>query len=341
MAVERDTEDDLLIRACELFLEEEGRPPVSDVAHQLGEEFGEPVSRERVYRLLSEARRRGILRFRVRGENQLQQAIAAKYDLPPERLHVLGVRGPSAVAQVASAAAEFTVDRILEIKRGQTRVRLGLGGGRTMMHYSRELAAALLSRTGIPKLGLHALSSGFNVYEPRTAPVSFFGHFAEVPTDIEYVGLFSEAVVDAGDYDAVKEAFGVKESFDEKDKIDIIVTSLADARDRHGSLNDVSVGVNRREELRANEWVGDCAYLPYSNEGPIELVNGKRAVTLFELRELAYRVEQGKEVLLVAGPCPACGEDRGEALRPLLARPELRVWSHVFLDVGAAQAVLR
>jgi hypothetical protein len=93
--------------------------------------------------------------------------------------------------------------------------------------------------------------------------------------------------------------------------------------------------------LEREGWVGDVQYRPYSPRGPIESDAQIRAVALFELRELVAHARQpDKHVVLVAGPCPTCGNLRSDALRPLLEQPKLKVWTHLVTDVNSARALL-
>ena len=45
-------------------------------------------------------------------------------------------------------------------------------------------------------------------------------------------------------------------------------------------------------------------------------------------------------MVVVAGPCGACGQSKHEAIRPLLEVPSLKVWTDLMLDVGTAQKLL-
>jgi DNA-binding transcriptional regulator LsrR (DeoR family) len=91
-------------------------------------------------------------------------------------------------------------------------------------------------------------------------------------------------------------------------------------------------------------WVGDVQFRPYSAEGPLpENVCPVRAVTLFELDELVRIAKDrtnGKYVVLVAGPCGECGETKKNALRPLLANEQLRLWTHLIVDAKTAKELL-
>ena len=246
---------------------------------------------------------------------------------------------------VADAAAEQIVQLIHEVGETKERVRIGLGGGGTIMSVARALASRLRSEGSLPKLGLHALSSGFDVNNPWTAPVSFLGYFDQAAPDIEYVGLFASAVVHVEQYEHVKTLPGVEESFRKASQIDIVVTSLASASDKHGELNRfMNLGEKSNgsvEELKRCGWVGDVSYRPYSKTGPIAAAGKIRAVSLFELKDLVELARKpNKHVLLVAAPCGICNEPKAEALRPLLTEGRLRLWTHLLTDLTTAQNLL-
>jgi DNA-binding transcriptional regulator LsrR (DeoR family) len=336
-------DDSLLISVCDRFLEKDAS--IMDIVRWLQDEHGIPVKRENIYPLLREARNRGYLSILPPPERYLHQRICDRFDAKKDRIHVLRVRGATARDYVANAAAEYIVKLIHEVGETKERARIGLGGGGTIMRVARALAPRLRSEGSLPKLGLHAVSSGFDVNNPWTAPVSFLGYFDQAAPDIEYVGLFASAIVDANEYDHVKTLPGVEESFLKAKEIDIVVTSLAAATDEHGELNRfLNVGEKKAqgvEALRRSGWVGDVSYRPYSNTEPITKSKAIRAVSLFELKDLVELANQpNKHVVLVAAPCGICNEPKGEALRPLLQERNLRLWTHLFMDLTTAQSLL-
>ena len=90
---------------------------------------------------------------------------------------------------------------------------------------------------------------------------------------------------------------GVKVPFLEARKIDIVVTSLAQAGSPHGLLNEFLrlYRVNSHRLPKAGH-VGDIQLPPFSEEGPLPVAGGKRP------------------------------------LRPLLARPALRAFDRLISD---------
>jgi DNA-binding transcriptional regulator LsrR (DeoR family) len=338
----KDFPDSLLISVCERFLKEH---KVMDIVRWLREEHDVQMKRENIYPLLREARKRGYLHILPPPDGHLQQRICDRFELEKERVHVLRVRGDTARDYVANAAAEQIVRLIHEVGEVKDRVRIGLGGGGTIMRVARALAPRLRSEGSLPKLGLHALSSGFDVNNPWTAPVSFLGYFDQAAPDIEYVGLFASAVVEVERYEHVKTLPGVEESFRKASQIDIVATSLASASDKHGELNRfMNLGEKSNgnvKELKKRGWVGDVSYRPYSKTEPITAAGRIRAVSLFELEDLVDLAQKpNKHVVLVVAPCGICNESKAEALEPLLKESNLRLWSHLLMDMTTAQDLL-
>jgi hypothetical protein len=266
---------------------------------------------------------------------------------------------------VAIAAAEMALKVILAIAAragsrangGRTRgdgndepeVHVGFGAGATTMLVARHLAELLRKQVKPPRVVLHALSSGFNVTEPATAPVAFFNFFHGIP-GVTYRGLFAPAYVVPTDWDTTRGQFGVRESFAEKDSIQVIITALASRVDDHGELNrfmelNPQEGKETRRILDDEEGrVGDVMYRPFSATAPITRHVGIRAVTLFELDDLRSAAQdERKAVILVAGPCgsPGCRRSRSDALLPLLEQPSLDVWSHLVTDDFTAVECLK
>lgn len=341
----RGIPDTVLIRVCELYLAGNPRATATTIARQVSEETGIAINREHVYPLLTEARRRGYLSLLPASDHTLAAEIAKQYGHAAETIHVCSVVGKSTCDFVADAAAEFAVTLIKQRAGSTDRVGIGLSGGWTMMKVARNLAMRLRSEPDVPALGLHILSSGFDVENPSTAPVTFLGYFADLPTKIDSVALFTTPVVDAETYERAKKERGFEKALKRKDEIDIVLTSLAWAEDEHGALIDLAqiddAAVRTLESLRRNGWVGDVGYLPYSDSAPLRMT-GKRAVSLFDLDELIRDVRaERRHVVLVAGPCPQCDRLRDRALLPLLANSDLKVWSHVFIDYRTAHAVRR
>jgi DNA-binding transcriptional regulator LsrR (DeoR family) len=341
-----DIDDALLIEICQRFLTAESRVKIADwLTQELGREF----SREAVYPQISRALRRGFIRLDPPTNVILQQRIADQFKQDRNEIHVIDARGEMARDLVADAAARHIIELIVEVSHVKKRVCIGLGGGGTVDRVARSLANYLRKQLTLPPLALHALTPGFDVFRPLTAPVSSLGYFDGIDTDIEYVGLFAPAVVPSEAYAEVTSRHGIVDSFDKAAEIDIVITSCARAADEHGELNrfmqvaSKDDGDQTEKALLKAGWLADVTYRPYNEFGPISLDHGIRGVTLFELEDLVrlVRDHENKHVVLIAAPCGQCHEPKAAALRPLLSQPEtLKLWNHLFLDTRTAQALM-
>jgi DNA-binding transcriptional regulator LsrR (DeoR family) len=349
--------DELVFAVCRRFLEEAPKSKkgvATAIALWVRKEFRiEDFSRERVYALVWEAARRNMLLFNPPCHEQLAHEIAtrfgiAEYRARPERIQVVNVRGVEANRAVCDAGADLILRLLRRLKqRGRKEVHLGLGSGASAMMVARRLAAVLRTDRNCPNLVLHALSTGgFSFDNPtRDAPITYFGLFEDALVDVDYVGLFCPTVVKCENYRDLQETPGVRESFEKRHKIDIVVTSFATADDRHGLLQRFFESVGGRRELRQLVelgWVGEIQFRPFSADGPILTREGNRAVTLFEIAELVELARTpDKFIVLLSAPCIACKKPRVPALRHLLTNPALKVWTHLVADVKTAVALLQ
>ena len=74
--------------------------------------------------------------------------------------------------RVATTAAKKTEELNEERSMNKDELRIGVGGGWTTMLMARRLAALLHSEKQLPtSLTIHALSTGFDVHAPHTAPL--------------------------------------------------------------------------------------------------------------------------------------------------------------------------
>jgi DNA-binding transcriptional regulator LsrR (DeoR family) len=136
-------------------------------------------------------------------------------------------------------------------------------------------------------------------------------------------------------------------SFKKRDEIDIIFTSLASADDEHGLfrqyfeyLRDENLVPSVFESLQNQGWVGDILFQPFSETGALT-PKPYRAVALFTFDELAaFSRRPGKHVVVIGGPCGKCGAPKTNALRPLLANPDARLWTRLIIDRDTALGLL-
>jgi hypothetical protein len=331
--------EELAFRATEWFLDDV-RP--QEIANRLSEIAGDKVTRQDVYPMLRDAVEFGYLLLSPPVHRSLQNALEK---LPNKgSVRVVNVpRTDSTSEHLAAAAAELVLDLIRDIggERATVPVHVGLGIGGMSMRFSRHLAALMRADRASQRLVVHALTPAGSVSAPLENPISSFSYFHDAVDDVEFVGLFAEPIVPCERYDAeVMTNPIVRRSFEQKDKIDIVITSLADGTHEHGSLRQYLEEWNLPFD-RSDEWAGDVQLRPYSAKGPILLEHGGKPVTLFELPELVAMAEKrNKYVVLVCGPCGKCRHSKAEALYPLLTQASLRLWTHLVVDRDTGSEVL-
>ena len=150
--------------------------------------------------------------------------------------------------------------------RKRQRIHLGFGGGGTSLMVARQLAPILRAELTLPPLTIHALSSGFDVSRPLSAPGAFFSMFSELE-DVEFVGLFCPPFVEWDRFDADRSLPGIEEAFAQSEKVHIAVSSMAQAGDEHGLLNWFFENYGKDHELvrlAKRGHVGDVFWQPYS-----------------------------------------------------------------------------
>ncbi len=369
--------DELIFAVCDRYFYQMGRPTqqasggeekkrgaAAAVAEWIQKEKHRPdITREKIYPLFWEACQRGFLLLQAPTEKGLTHKLEEYFGLEPYHgeIRVVNVLGDSAAKHVTSTAADLIVeliDRVWDDKKKKfpndpekQAVHLGMGAGYAAMLVAKRLAQKILSGEDVPQLVLHAISSGgFLPNEPHKSPSTYFTYFDPSLTNIKFEALFSATVVDSDDYERQIANPGVRYSFEQRDKIDIVVTSLAAADHEHGLLvqylthlmDQGLLAKDTVEKMRRAGWVGDVQFRPYTVNGPLERICPVRAVTLFELEELVNMANEnnGKYVVLVAGPCGECGSTKKHALKPLLANEKLRLWTHLVTDARTARELL-
>jgi DNA-binding transcriptional regulator LsrR (DeoR family) len=339
--------DGLLVEVCNRFIHGKEKP--GDIAKWLSTRVEGGATREQVYPLLREAVRRNLLVILPPRSIRVTERIADRFfhGKGSDQIHVVEAGAHSARDLLPDFVANLIVSKILKLGGPNRRVRVGLCGGTMIMWVARSLAAQLSSTESLPKLGFHAITAGYSVHNPCTAPITFLSLFDRVRTDIDYVGLFAPPIVSSEAYDHVVTLPGVQESFKRAAEIDIVVTSLAKAADDHGELRGFLdlAGEPTKKSIKALEgrgWVGDLMYQPYSSQGPLVNVTVQiRPVSIFDLEGLKKMAKKhNKHIIVVAGPCTICHATKTTAVRPLLESPDLKVWTDLVMDLTTAEELL-
>lgn len=333
----------LIYRVCELFFKEDKK--VSEIAVRINQEFGCHLKRESIYPLLAQGREHGFVRLVPPLDEQMPALLAERFHHDPNSVKVVDLCGTSAADTVAMQTAEVVLSLVKRVLcAGRKSVALGLGPGRATLEVCRDMANLMRADPELPNgcLRLHAITGGGPAKHPEFAPISFFNLF---PTRFvaECNGLFSETLVTVQEFKRLIKRADISQAFEQRKEIDVVVTSRGAVDDEHDLyttlLNAEKVTLGN---LKAKRWLGNVQYRPYTAEGPaVEGPNDLRAVTLFELSDFVEMAQRrDKHVVLIARSCSKCHNPQAEALRPLLTVPELKVWSHLVMDVAVAQAIL-
>lgn len=336
----RDMPDEIVLQTCERFLKGE---TVADIGTWLKATIP-GGSREKIYPMMREAVRRGLLQLRSRMDYDRPARIRERFPNAPSDIAVVKAFGPYASDHVACQAAQMALTLIKQLDKDQ--VHIGFGAGNTVKRVVRYLSEMLQDEDELPALALHALGTGFAVTDPSTSAATFLGffHSLEKHTPVEYFNLLAAPFVKWNEYAQLRNRKDLQKYFEAAESIDIVITTLNSAHHEHGLLDQFMrlQGGPHREQLKDAGWVGDVLWRPYSTTGPITQDTGIRAVTILELDQLVRMAgKRDKHIIMVAGPCSLCGEDKSVALRPLLSAPTLRLCNHLVTDLTTAEHLIR
>jgi len=337
---ELDHEEKMAL-VCRLFCAGE-KPSV--IAERIQKDYASnKFSRQSVHRMLRKAAEAGRFRFAPRASFILSDKLRQRYHW----LAGVEVVHTNDFEDVAYQGAQTLIHLVQDVGRGsRQKVHVGFAGGHAM-HRLAQIFAQLLDESDedLPEtLVLHALVAGFDVRDPTTDPNTFFTLFnnrTSVNTRYEYVGLRTPPVVQAGEYDTLRNSEGISESYERAGDLDIIVTSAADWTDEHSNFRQyMEKSAGCAEMLVKGGCIGDMLWLPVGPHGPLNVQTKIRSMTLIELGELPSFMEKGKHVLLVLGPCAMCRRTKSRVLSAILAS-EQRLISHLVVDTRSVKEALR
>jgi hypothetical protein len=357
--------DAIVYRVCDLFLSQERQPgksgrrrKVEEIAQTIEREFGETVSRETIYPMLTRGRELGFIRLVPPVNEVLAGEVANEFGLSTDELEVVNVHGRSAGAQVAAAGAQFVMDLARDMwarkplsqrdpEKRENAIRLGLGPGRAALDFARAFSRLMVADTDPIPFELIAITAGAPADEPEYAPPSFFNVFPK--GRVYFVGFFGGLLVPADRVDDYRKLPGAREAFEKADEIDIVITAMGDPKDKDDLLTKSLTSAREvQEELTdvtvemPDDWKGNVQYRPYTDSEPyMEQGNSLRALTVFELEDFCEMANDRKRhVVLLARQCGLCGRSRADSLRPLLTQDKLKVWSHLVMDIPTARELL-
>lgn len=318
----------------------------AEIIEAVYDRVGITITRQNVYDVVRKAVERQML-FISPPRDMALEAEINKFE-NKGRVEVVDNRGCSS-GYVHNVGAEVVYDLIKAYSQeGRTEVHIGLGIGYSTLNLAHGLAAHVRADRKLPKLVIHALSTSHTVGDPLEAPNSFFQLFTGAACEVEFVGLYAEAIVKCDDYEHTLGGPIAEEAFRRRDEIDIVVTSLGSSQDRAGYMYQYAERFGDGAsiaELQERNWQGDVQLRPFSANGPIELEHGYKPVTLFELSDLVKLARKPtRHVVLLGGrgrPYGNGATSKVSALLPLLSEPSLHVWDHIVIDYATAEELAK
>ena len=330
----------ILMDICELFLKEKVKEKrtADYIASWVRTYRGHDLRRTEVWDAIREAVDRGLIRFTPAKDWVLSDKLSKHYK---GRIQVVstGKANPSQVLAVGAAQLIMKRIRLIGKDRAGGSVHIGFAGGIATREVARELASLYNATADAPELTVHAVTSGVQPDKAELAPLAFFSWFSGTHK-VRFQGLFAPPFVESADrLESLKRIFGVVQSFEAADEIDVVVTSLGDASHAAGRWLPF-VPDDQKDAFVAKGWVGDVCYCPFSATGPIH-DTVLHPVTLFSIPDFVQLAKSpGRYVFLLCGPSRAAGGAlKTKALKPLLEIPELRVWTDLVIDEDTAREV--
>ncbi len=317
----------------------------AEIPELLKQNHGIEMGRERPYRLIAEAAENGRLAYAAPPETVLAHDLNTEYDW----LKGVRVAHTATFDDVAAHTAQVVLQLLQERARPSSasdEVHVGFAGGHAMRRVAQFLARDLWQPTQpVPKtIVLHALVAAFDGDDPTTDPNAFFTYFVnDWPINMKYVGLHAPLFVEVGDFDKLKKLDGIRQAFERRDELDILVSSAGSWRSPcdHSMLRKFMKESDKTiEVLEEHRCLGDLMWRPLNAEGPITAATERRAMTIIELTDLPGLIDAGKKVVLMLGPCRACREPRDELLRTILGF-DPHLITHLVTDTRSAAAVLK
>jgi DNA-binding transcriptional regulator LsrR (DeoR family) len=311
------------------------------------------LTRYRIYKIVRQGIERDFVQLHPPQAVQLREKLMTQYKLDP-RKHDINVVDVAADVNnmVARQTAEVALQIILKLARRNLELALqkglkpeeaepvgiGLGAGYSSLAVVSRLAKMIEALTNPPRLRLHALTS--TIAETKISPVTFLSLFAGEGN--EYVDLPTAATVRCREFEALKDQdTNIRTAFKLREKVQLIITSLGNAEDPHGTLGQYQVFRSEQPISLHDKMVGDLQYLPYGKSGviPLSTSEGWRAVTLFDWPDLLKFAEDENHYLVIcAAPCRQCKTHKTPAIIPLLEY--LRIWTHLVTDRVTAEQLL-
>ncbi|HZT32168.1 MAG TPA: hypothetical protein VFA33_19935 [Bryobacteraceae bacterium] len=315
-------DDEILAAVCNYFC---AGSPVAQILQQVEEKLHVRLSREEPYRLLALAASRGWLQFDAPLAINLEDTIRKRCPW----LETATVVRTGVSEDISYHVARMLLEMVQALcrRRGQpSDVHIGFAGGRSLRKTARWFAEMLREPAeNLPRrIVFHAMVAGVNFKDPTTEPNAFFTYFAgEPPLQVQtsFVGLHAPGIINTSRIEELRSIDSVREAYEGVKQLDIVVTAAGGHwQEGHSGLYAMYQASPRSlEQLTRAGCVGDMMWRPLGPAGPLEIKTEIRTLTLMEISELPGFIRQGRQVLLLLGPCGQCGGPKSEVLRAILS----------------------
>ena len=304
-------------------------------------------------RLIQKAAQMGRIQYLAPLEPRLADVIKTRY-CALESVDVVHTAAVNNVAYHGAKRLYHLIRRLYRLKGdGADSVHIGIAGGGTLRSFSESFRSLLVEAFSgesmfpiddlPPILHFHSMVAGFDPTDPTTDPNAMTARFRldeAIPIKTRFMGLQAPPVPDSEMIPKLKLQEGIKEAFEQRDDIDVVVTSLGSWHG-HSMLQDLMhrsrAAVRTLERARI---LGDMMWRPIGEDGPIELQTPIRAMTLMELSDLSDLIcRRNGKVLLLAGPC-FCDKTKTRVLKSILDRKPPLV-THLVVDTRTARELVR
>jgi DNA-binding transcriptional regulator LsrR (DeoR family) len=261
-------------------------------------------------------------------------------------VHVVRTGSSHHVAQHAAGVLLDLVRQKAKEKGPGSPVHVGIAAGFSMRHVARAFAHLLCGPVdALPeRVYFHTLVPGLDGTAPLTDPNSFSVFFDQrdvMRVDVRFVGLKAPFIMKTSGLAQMMKTEVIRRAQEALDDLDVVVMSGAQWSDEH-SLYRTGLGNASPEtvqKLLAARCIGDVMGGPIGLNGPLDLDTEARALMLLGIDDLRERIRNGTRVLLMLGPCHACGLPKGDLLTAVLSQSDPFI-THLVVDSRSARHYL-
>jgi hypothetical protein len=332
-AVDERRKWELLSVLSELFTKGHTTAEIKDAVHNRFAAYRELLTNETVWSLLRYAAEQGLISHKPRPDIALEQRLVQDYAWLDGRASVVQTATTDVLARTAAKKLLELIQNVRRMKNARE-VHVGFAGGMTLRSVARELAELLdAPQDDLPEmLVFHSMVASFKDDDFFADPNSFSTYFlATSRVKVRLVRLALPGLIEEEHYQAIQEIPSIRNMFDRRGELDIVVTSGSLWNDKRGTLREyIRAAVEQadkrgragsndaRDAFENAHVVGDLLWQPINEEGPVDIVLPYRITTLMKLVELPEFIDGGGSVLLVMGCSGVSGAPKSPLLRAIL-----------------------